>query len=62
MKVRFMAHVVIGSKSYVPGQVDEIDADMAQELVAKHQAEMLPEVLPIPFEPEPEKPKRKRAK
>lgn len=62
MKVRFMAHIVIDGRSYAPGQIDEIDVDLAQELVAKHQAETLPEVLPIPFEPEPEKPKRRRAK
>lgn len=58
MKIRFTAHVVIDSRSYAPGQVGDIDADLAQEFVAKHQAAAV-DVAPVA---EPEKPKRKRAK
>lgn len=58
MKVKFTAHIVIDGRSYAPGQVGEIDADLAQEFVAKHQAAAV-DVAPVA---EPEKPKRKRAK
>lgn len=38
MLVQFTAHVVIAGVGYNPGQRARIDAELAQELIAKQQA------------------------
>ena len=61
MRVKVVAHLVIGGRSYVPGDVVEMSDDLAQELVSKRQAFMiLGELTPPSDEPQPTK--RKRSK
>lgn len=59
MRVKVVAHLVIGGRSYAPGDAVEMSDDLAQELVSKRQAFMiLGELTPPSDEPQPTKRKR----